>query len=299
MALLTDKVAIVTGAGRGLGRAEALELARLGATVVVNDYDRNDAQSGPADAVVAEITAAGGRAVANHDDVADYEAAQAMVEGAVSSFGSLDILVNNAGFLRDKMIFNMDEADWDDVIRVHLKGHFAMSKWASVYFRDKSKAAGAPIYGRIINTASEAGLAGSPGQPNYAAAKAGIAQLSLSTGAALAKHGVTVNTICPRARTRMTESMDMFSAKEGEFDTFAPDNVAPLVAYLASPDAATISGQLFVVWGKMITVMSGPVAEARFESEEHWTAGSVAGQLGDFYAGRSFFRQGFAATLPT
>ena len=299
MALLSDRVAVVTGAGRGLGRAEALELAALGAKVVVNDFDRSSDSAGPADAVVAEITAAGGEAVANHDDVADYDAAKAMLDQAINTFGSLDILVNNAGFLRDKMIFNMDEADWDDVIRVHLKGHFAMSKWASVYFRDKGKAAGGPIYGRIINTASEAGLAGSPGQANYAAAKAGIAQLSLSTGAALAKYGVTVNTICPRARTRMTESMDMFAAQPGEFDTFAPENVSPLVAYLASPDAALVSGQLFVVWGRMITVMGGPAAEARFESGDQWTPDSVSEQLSGFYADRTFFRQGFAATLPT
>lgn len=300
MPLLTDKVVIVTGAGRGLGRAEALELAAQGARLVVNDYGRSlhgDTEASAADQVVAEIKAAGGEAVANYDDVADFEAAKAMVDQAVATFGSLDILVNNAGFLRDKMIFNMEESDWDDVIRVHLKGHFAMSRWASVYFRDKAKATDGPIYGRIINTASEAGLVGPAGQPNYAAAKAGIMQLTLATGAALAKYGVTVNAICPRARTRMTEAMDMFSAKEGEFDTFAPENVAPLVAYLASPAAAAVSGQVFVAWGRMITVMAGPSTERRFDSEATWTPESVADALSEFYAGRKFFAQGFAAHL--
>lgn len=205
--------AIVTGAGRGLGRAEALELARLGAAVVVNDYGRpgrdgsGEASAAPAENVAEEIRAAGGRAVAHLGDVSDFDSARALVDLAVTTYGKLDILVNNAGILRDRMIFSMTESEWDSVIRVHLKGHFNTTHFASVHWRERSKAAGGPVYGRIVNTSSEAFLAGSAGQPNYAAAKGGIVGLTTSTALALSKYGVRANVICPRARTRMTEDV--------------------------------------------------------------------------------------------
>lgn len=205
--------AIVTGAGRGLGRAEALELARLGAAVVVNDYGQpgrdgsGAASAAPAEEVAAEIRAAGGRAVAHLGDVSDFETARALVDLAVSEFGKLDVLVNNAGILRDRMVFSMSEDEWDSVVRVHLKGHFNTTHFAAVHWRGRSKAGETGVYGRIVNTSSEAFLAGSAGQPNYAAAKGGIVGLTTSSALALARYGVTANAICPRARTRMTEDV--------------------------------------------------------------------------------------------
>lgn len=205
--------AIVTGAGRGLGRAEALELARLGASVVVNDFGQpgrdgsGEASAGPAEEVAAEIRAAGGTAIAHTGDVADHQQAGELVGLAVDTYGKLDILVNNAGILRDRMIFSMTESEWDAVIHVHLKGHFNTTHFAAAHWRERSKAAGRAVYGRIVNTSSEAFLAGSAGQPNYAAAKGGIVGLTTSTALALAKYGVTANAICPRARTRMTEDV--------------------------------------------------------------------------------------------
>ncbi|MGW0363262.1 3-oxoacyl-ACP reductase [Streptomyces sp. NPDC002990] len=266
--------AIVTGAGRGLGRAEALELARLGASVVVNDFGQSgrdgsgEASATPAEEVAAEIRAEGGQAVAHLGDVADFEQARELVELAVNSFGKLDVLVNNAGILRDRMIFSMSETEWDSVIRVHLKGHFNTTHFASVHWRERSKAAGGPVYGRIVNTSSEAFLGGSAGQPNYAAAKGGIVGLTTSTALALAKYGVTANAICPRARTRMTE--DVFAGfqvpQEGELDPLAPEHVSPLVGYLASPAAAKVNGQLFVVHGGMVAVMERPRVAAKFDT---------------------------------
>ncbi|CAM5375974.1 3-oxoacyl-ACP reductase [Streptomyces spiroverticillatus] len=269
--------AIVTGAGRGLGRAEALELARLGASVVVNDFGQpgrdgsGAASAGPAEEVVAEIRAAGGRAVAHLGDVADYEQARGLVELAVREFGKLDVLVNNAGILRDRMIFSMSEEEWDSVIRVHLKGHFNTTHFASVHWRERSKAAGAPVYGRIVNTSSEAFLAGSAGQPNYAAAKGGVVGLTTSTALALRKYGVTANAICPRARTRMTE--DVFAgfgeaAGPGELDSLAPEHVAPLVGYLASPAAGRVNGQVLVVHGGMVAVVERPKVAAKFDTSK-------------------------------
>jgi NAD(P)-dependent dehydrogenase (short-subunit alcohol dehydrogenase family) len=283
---MDGKVAIVTGAGRGLGRAEALELARLGAHVVVNDLGRTlhgEEEASAADAVVQEITAAGGKAVAHPGDVADWDAAADLVRTAVETFGGLDILVNNAGFLRDRMIFNMSEEEFDAVVRVHLKGHFCMSRHATAYWRDRSKAAGEPVYGRVVNTASEAGLVGSPGQPNYAAAKGGIVQLTLATANACGRYGVTANAIAPRALTRMTESLPGFDASEEGFDVFGPENVSPLVAYLASPAAARVTGQVFVVYGRMIDVLSGPAVDRRFETGDRWTPATVGDALTPFY----------------
>ncbi|MEU7030587.1 3-oxoacyl-ACP reductase [Streptomyces sp. NPDC046275] len=267
--------AIVTGAGRGLGRAEALELARLGAAVVVNDYGQpgrdgsGEASAAPAEEVAAEIRAAGGRAVAHLGDVADFETARGLVDLAVAEFGKLDVLVNNAGILRDRMIFSMSEDEWDSVIRVHLKGHFNTTHFAAVHWRGRAKAGEGGVYGRIVNTSSEAFLAGSAGQPNYAAAKGGIVGLTTSTALALAKYGVTANAICPRARTRMTE--DVFAGfaeptAEDELDPLSPEHVAPLVGYLASPAAAGVNGQLLVVHGGMVAVVDRPRVSAKFDT---------------------------------
>ncbi|MGW3424345.1 3-oxoacyl-ACP reductase [Streptomyces phaeochromogenes] len=277
---LEGRSAIVTGAGRGLGRAEALELARLGAAVVVNDFGQpgrdgsGDASATPAEEVAAGIRAAGGRAVAHTGDVADHQQARELVELAVAEFGQLDILVNNAGILRDRMVFSMSEDEWDSVIRVHLKGHFNTTHFAAAHWRARSKAADAPVYGRIVNTSSEAFLAGSAGQPNYAAAKGGIVGLTTSTALALAKYGVTANVICPRARTRMTA--DVFAGfqepagdgSEDRLDPLAPEHVAPLVGYLASPAAAHVNGQLLVVHGGMVAVVERPRVAAKFDTKQ-------------------------------
>lgn len=265
--------AIVTGAGRGLGRAEALELARLGAAVVVNDYGQpgrdgtGGASAGPAEETVAEIRAAGGTAVAHTGDVADHRQAEVLVALAVEEFGRLDILVNNAGILRDRMVFSMTEDEWDSVIRVHLKGHFNTTRFAAAHWRQRAKAAGGTVYGRIVNTSSEAFLAGSAGQPNYAAAKGGIVGLTTSTAHALAKYGVTANAICPRARTRMTEDVFTDVPAAGP-DPLAPEHVAPLVGYLVAPAAGRINGQLLVVHGGMVAVVERPRVRAKFDSKQ-------------------------------
>ncbi|MFB7495379.1 3-oxoacyl-ACP reductase [Streptomyces sp. NPDC056161] len=272
---LEGRSAVVTGAGRGLGRAEALELARLGAAVVVNDYGQpgreglGAASAAPAEQVAAEIRAAGGRAVAHTGDVADFAQAQELTGLAIDTFGTLDILVNNAGILRDRMVFSMSEDEWDSVIRVHLKGHFNTTHFAAAHWRERSKAAGGPVYGRIVNTSSEAFLAGSAGQPNYAAAKGGIVGLTTSTALALAKYGVTANVICPRARTRMTEDVFAgFAVPEAGLDPLAPEHVAPLVGYLASPAAGRVNGQLLVVHGGMVAVVERPRVQAKFDSKQ-------------------------------
>ncbi|MBD0747067.1 3-oxoacyl-ACP reductase [Streptomyces sp. CBMA152] len=287
--------AIVTGAGRGLGRAEALELARLGASVVVNDFGQpgrdgsGEASAGPAEEVAAEIRAAGGSAVAHTGDVADHQQARELVELAISTFGKLDILVNNAGILRDRMIFSMSESEWDSVIHVHLKGHFNTTHFAAAHWRERSKAAGGPVYGRIVNTSSEAFLAGSAGQPNYAAAKGGIVGLTTSTALALAKYGVTANAICPRARTRMTE--DVFAGfeepGEGQLDPLAPEHVAPLVGYLASPAAARVNGQLMVVHGGMVAIVERPKVAAKFDAaKETFSYAELDELISPYYAER-------------
>ncbi|MDF9812865.1 3-oxoacyl-ACP reductase [Streptomyces sp. SPB162] len=300
---LSGLAAIVTGAGRGLGRAEALELGRLGASVVVNDFGQpgrdgsGAASATPAEEVAAEIVAAGGQAVAHHGDVADFEQARGLVRLAVDTYGKLDILVNNAGILRDRMIFSMSEAEWDAVIHVHLKGHFNTTHFAAVHWRERSKAAAGPVYGRIVNTSSEAFLAGSAGQPNYAAAKGGIVGLTTSTALALGKYGVTANAICPRARTRMTE--DVFAGyldvEEG-LDPLAPEHVSPLVGYLASPAAARANGQLFVVHGGMVAVIDRPRVAARFDTaKDVFGFDELDGLLTPYYADRDP-NQTFAAT---
>ncbi|MFF3977129.1 3-oxoacyl-ACP reductase [Streptomyces sp. NPDC001828] len=287
--------AIVTGAGRGLGRAEALELARLGAAVVVNDFGQpgrdgsGQASKGPAEEVAAEIRAAGGRATAHTGDVADHQQARELVQLAIDAYGRLDILVNNAGILRDRMIFSMSESEWDSVIHVHLKGHFNTTHFAAAHWRERSKAAGGPVYGRIVNTSSEAFLAGSAGQPNYAAAKGGIVGLTTSTALALGKYGVTANAICPRARTRMTE--DVFQGfqepGEGQLDPLAPEHVSPLVGYLASPAAAKVNGQLLVVHGGMVAIVERPRVAAKFDTaKEVFSYQELDELISPYYADR-------------
>ncbi|WNZ11927.1 3-oxoacyl-ACP reductase [Streptomyces sp. 11x1] len=292
--------AIVTGAGRGLGRAEALELARLGAAVVVNDYGRpgrdgsGEVSTGPAEEVAASIRAAGGRAVAHIGDVSDHEQARELVELAITEFGRLDILVNNAGILRDRMVFSMSEDEWDSVVRVHLKGHFNTIRFASAHWRARAKSGegGGRVYGRVVNTSSEAFLAGSAGQPNYAAAKGGIVGLTTSTALALAKYGVTANVICPRARTRMTE--DVFAGLPGApggtdtgLDPLAPEHVAPLVGYLASPAAAQVNGQLLVVHGGMVAIIERPRVQAKFDTKQDaFTYDELDGLLTPYYMAR-------------
>ena len=256
------RVAIVTGAGRGLGREHALELARQGAKMVVNDLGTSGAgegaSSGPAEEVVSLIKEMGGEAVANADDVADFEGARRMVAQAVETFGALDVLVNNAGFLRDRMLVNTSEEEWDAVVRVHLKGHFAPLRHAASYWRDEAKA-GRPRAARIINTSSGAGLQGSIGQGTYSAAKAGIAGLTLVAAAELGRYGVTVNALAPAARTRMTEAAfaETMARPDAGFDAMDPANVSPVVAWLASEDAGDVTGRVIEVEGGRICVEEG------------------------------------------
>ncbi len=288
MGMLDGKVAIVTGAGRGIGREEALLLASEGARVVVNDVGAAVTGEGgdkhPAEEVADLIKSGGSDAAVNASDVSSWQGAKDLVDQAVDTFGQLDILVNNAGILRDKMSFNMDESDWDDVIRVHLKGHFGPSHHAAVYWRNRSKA-GEDVYGRIINTSSEAGLFGNAGQANYAAAKGGIVSLTWVLARELERYGVTVNAIAPRARTRMTENLfggGMAAPSDG-FDKFDPRNVAQLVTFLATPEAGDISGQVFVVYGGDIWAMGGfrPVGELHRESM--WSPAELAKAKGELF----------------
>lgn len=273
---LKGKVAIVTGGGQGIGRSESLFLAAHGAAVVVNDrgglIDGMPHADSFANCVVAEIQAAGGRAVANFGDVADWASAQAMVEQAIESFGRLDILVCNAGIVRDRMTHNLTEAEWDAVISVHLKGHFAPTHFAAVHWRKVSKETGAPVNGRIVYTSSEAGLYGNLGQPNYSAAKAGIVGLCLEVSKELQRIGCTVNTISPRGRTPMTEgTFGDFKLPEGAFDAWDPDNVAPWVGFLACDAAAKITGQIFVVFGGTVRRMEPWSVSTDLSKNGRWT----------------------------
>jgi 3-oxoacyl-[acyl-carrier protein] reductase len=298
---LEGKVALVTGAGRGLGRAEALELAGQGMRVVVNDFGRGlhgEVEDSPAQQVVEEIRAKGGQALADHGDVADWDDARAMVHRGIDEWGRLDVVVNNAGFMRDRMLFSMTEDEFDSVVRVHLKGHFCTLRHATEHWRDTAKAGG-EVYGRVINTASESGIGQSAGQPNYGAAKAGILQLTTTAALAMAKYGITANAIAPRARTRMTDGTNAFAAGPDEtgWDPLGPENVTPLVAWLASPASANVTGQLFVAWGKTVRVMEQPRIAGQFQADAPWSPDSVGEQLVPFFADRTPFQDGYAVDL--
>jgi NAD(P)-dependent dehydrogenase (short-subunit alcohol dehydrogenase family) len=281
------RIVIVTGAGRGIGRAHALAFAAEGAQVVVNDLgvSREGAGTdiGPAQEVVDEIKTAGGEAVANTNDIADWNGAAALIQTAIDTFGGLDVLVNNAGFVRDRMLFTTSEEEWDAVIRVHLKGHFATTRHASEFWRAQSKAGNQPD-ARIINTSSGAGLMGSVGQGAYSAAKGGIAALTLVEAAELGRYGVTANAIAPAARTRMTEEVfgERMQAPTSGFDANDPANISPLVVWLGSVDAREVTGRVFEVEGGMLSVADGwqhgPHADkgARWEPSE---VGSVVRTL--------------------
>jgi NAD(P)-dependent dehydrogenase (short-subunit alcohol dehydrogenase family) len=283
-------VAIVTGAARGLGRAHALAFAAAGAAVVVNDFgvavDGTGADTGPAQLVVDEIVAAGGRAVANVDDVADWDGAKHLVGTALEAFGRLDVLVNNAGFLRDRMLVNLDEDQWDAVIRVHLKGHYVPLRHAAAYWRDESKAGRQPD-ARVVNTSSGAGLLGSVGQGNYSAAKAGIAGLSLVAAAELGRYGITVNAIAPAARTRMTEATfaeTMAAPDDGAFDAMAPENVSPLVVWLGSAESAHVTGRVFEVEAGKITVADGWRRGPTVDKAARWDPAELGPVVDDLLA---------------
>ncbi|MBK5288088.1 MAG: SDR family oxidoreductase [Acidimicrobiia bacterium] len=281
MGICEDRVVIVTGAGRGIGRGHALEFARQGAKVVVNDLgaeaDGTGGSTGPAGEVVDAIRAMGGEAVANGDDVADWAGAQRLIQTAIDAFGQLDVLVNNAGFLRDRMVVTTSEEEWDAVIRVHLKGHFAPTRFASAYWREQQKN-GEAVDGRVINTSSGAGLMGSVGQGAYSAAKAGIAGLTMVEAAELGRYGVTANAIAPAARTRMTEAVfaDTMAAPEDDaFDVMAPENIAPLVVWLGSADSAGVTGRVFEVEGGMISVADGWQHGPQADKGDRWDPAEV------------------------
>ena len=283
MGALEGKVAIVTGAGQGLGRCHAELLAAEGAKVVVNDL------SDAADATAAAINEAGGTAVAYRCDVTDWDASAAMVAAAVETFGDLHILVNNAGFVRDAMSFSMTEDQWDAVVGVHLKGHFAPSRAAGAWWRDQAKTAGegAVLPGRrIITTTSESGLFGGPAQGNYGSAKGGIITMTLILARELVRYGVTVNCIAPRARTPMTEAMPYFAAPESGFDRYDPANVSPMVAWLASDAAADVSGQVFIVLGDEVhRIAPTTIVSSVTNGGQKWTVDGLSAARSDLFAG--------------
>lgn len=279
MDTLHNKVAVITGAGRGIGRSHALFFAAEGAAVVVNDLgganDGSGSDSGPAQEVVDEITAVGGRAVANTDNIATWEGAKNLVAQAVDEFGTLDVVVNNAGILRDSFVAGISEADWDSVIAVHLKGHAAVLHHAAAYWKDRSKS-GEQVRASVINTASASGtFMVNPGQANYGAAKAGIAELTRVAAAELGRYGVRVNAIAPVARTRLTLATPgmgaIFAAEvpEGQFDMFSPENISPIVAYLAS-DECSISGTVFAVQGGSISKIAPMELGETIETDGPW-----------------------------
>ncbi|MBB5931842.1 SDR family oxidoreductase [Streptomyces echinatus] len=274
--ICTGRVVVVTGAGRGLGRAHALAFAAEGARLVVNDLgvalDGAPAGASPADAVVAEIRAAGGEAVAHGGDIATADGAASLIRTALDTYGRLDTLVNNAGFLRDRMLVNLGEDDWDAVIRVHLKGHFLPMRHAAAHWRAEAKAGRVPV-ARVVNTSSGAGLLGSVGQGNYSAAKAGIVGLTLVAAAELARYGVQVNAVAPAARTRMTERAfaTAMAAPAAGFDAMAPENVSPLVVWLGSAGSAEVTGRVFEADGGRITVMEGWRPGPTTDKGARWT----------------------------
>ncbi|TMS53761.1 3-oxoacyl-ACP reductase [Mycobacterium sp. DBP42] len=290
---LSGKVAVVTGAAAGLGRAEAIGLAKAGATVVVNDM------AGALDAsdVFDEIAAAGSKGVAVAGDISQRSTADELVSTA-DGLGGLDIVVNNAGITRDRILFNMSDEEWDAVIAVHLRGHFLLTRNAATYWRAKAKAGDGTVYGRIINTSSEAGLSGPVGQPNYGAAKAGITALTVSAARALERFGVRANAIAPRARTAMTAGVFGDAPEEagGQVDPLSTEHVVTLVRFLASPASEAVNAQLFIVYGPTVTLVAPPTAEKHFTADsDAWNPADLSGTLHDYFAGRDF-GSGFSAT---
>jgi NAD(P)-dependent dehydrogenase (short-subunit alcohol dehydrogenase family) len=275
---------VVTGAAAGLGRAEAIGLARAGAIVVVNDM----AAALNASDVIDEIAAAGSKAVAVSGDISHRTTADELISTA-DGLGGLSIVVNNAGITRDRMLFNMSDEDWDAVIAVHLRGHFLLTRNAATYWRSKAKEAGGSVYGRIVNTSSEAGLTGPVGQANYGAAKAGIISLTLTAARSLGRYGVCANAIAPRARTAMTADVfgDAPKVADGEIDPLSPEHVVTLVSFLASPEAKDVNGQVFIVYGAQVTLVAAPVVEHRFEADgPAWDSGKLSDELSQYFAGR-------------
>ncbi|MEZ0051151.1 NAD(P)-dependent dehydrogenase (short-subunit alcohol dehydrogenase family) [Mycobacterium sp. MAA66] len=280
---LSGKVAVVTGAAAGLGRAEAIGLAKAGATIVVNDMagalDKSD--------VLAEIEAAGSKGIAVAGDISARSTADELVDTA-DKLGGLSIVVNNAGITRDKMLFNMTDEDWDAVIAVHLRGHFLLTRNAATYWRAKAKdSADGTVYGRIVNTSSEAGLAGPVGQANYGAAKAGITALTLTAARGLERYGVRSNAIAPRARTAMTADVFGAAPAAGEVDPLSPEHVVKLVRFLSSPASDKVNGQLFIVYGPTVTLVAAPTAESQFTaSSTEWEMDDLASTLRGYFADR-------------
>jgi len=287
MGTLDGRVAIITGAGRGIGREHALLFAAEGAKVVVNDLggalDGSSAEASPAEEVVAEIKAMGGEAVANHDNVATWDGGARLVESALAAFGDLHVLVNNAGILRDRVLVNLSEEDWDSVINVHLKGHFVPTRHAATYWREQAKA-GKTVKASIINTSSTSGLLGNIGQSNYGAAKAGIAAFTVIIAEELGRYGVRANAIAPAARTRMTESTPGLSdhvvkpADAAVFDVWDPANISPLVAALAMEDCAS-TGQVYFVQGGTVRLFQNWTMTTSLERDERWSVSDLAGEL--------------------
>jgi NAD(P)-dependent dehydrogenase (short-subunit alcohol dehydrogenase family) len=282
MGLLDGKVAIVTGAGRGIGREHALALARAGARIVVNDLgatvDGRGSDDSPARSVCAEVAALGSQAVANAENVADFEGARRLVEHALAEFGRLDILVNNAGILRDRMLVNMEEAEWDAVVAVHLKGHFAPTRHAAAHWRERAKA-GEEVRARVINTSSPSGVFGNVGQSNYGAAKAGIAAFTVIVAQELERYGVTVNCIAPNARTRMTETAFELPAEGAGLDAFAPVNNTHVVVALCSDEAQAITGQVFHVFGGAVNMLQPWAPGELFEAPDGWEPAALLAEL--------------------
>jgi NAD(P)-dependent dehydrogenase (short-subunit alcohol dehydrogenase family) len=291
MGICDGRVVVITGAGRGIGREHALEFASQGAKIVVNDLgaevDGTGSSAGPAGEVVDEIRGMGGEAVANGDDVSDYEGAGRLIQTAIDSFGTIDVLVNNAGILRDRMLVNMTIDEWDAVIRVHLRGTFAPTRHAVEYWRNRTKA-GETNDARVINTTSPSGIYGNVGQTNYGAAKAGIASFTVIAAMELGRYGVTVNAIAPAAMTRMTENLGILgdgeAKKPEEFDALSPANIAPLVVWLGSPESAAITGRVFNVQGDHISVAEGWVAGPGASKGDRWDPAELGGVVPDLVA---------------
>lgn len=291
--ICAGRVVVITGAGRGLGREHALEFARQGAKLVINDrgvpLDGDDASLAPAEQVVEEIRAAGGEAIANGDDVSDWDGARRLVEAAVHTYGDLHVLVNNAGILRDRMFVNMSAEEWDAVIRVHLRGTFAPTRHAAAYWRNRAKE-GSPVDARVVNTTSPTGLYGNIGQANYGAAKAAIASLTVILADELSRYGVTVNAVAPVALTRMTEGLPGFAEQAEQavaqtgFNPFDPGNVSPLVAWLGSPDSAGVTGRVFNVYGGHLSVAEAWVTGPAFEQAGRFDAAKLGPVVADLVA---------------